>query len=118
MPLIIAERIALSKLRGSRIGRDRFRHQLEDCGKPFRAVPFLPVPGISCLARLNLPDQRVELIKEDLMRVDRPAVYDKRRLGPRGSQCHSSSGDSGQSRSTSASPTSALSLSYVAPSSA
>lgn len=53
---IATERFALSKLQGSRIGRDHFRYQLEYRGEPFRAVFLLPSLRSAYLARFNFLD--------------------------------------------------------------
>src|SRR6056297_3004241 len=113
---VIAECAALPKGGGTRIYRYGLGDQLEDGGQPFRRVFLAPGLRIACLTRLDLFNQPFELIQKERMRINRPSVYDKGRPCGHAIAAHSSSSDSGASRSMSTSPTSAARRSCKAPS--
>src|SRR6056297_2767202 len=115
---VIPERAALPVGGGTRFCRYGLGDQLEDGGQPFRGIFLAPGLWIACLTRLKLLDQPFELVQKERMRINRPSVYDKGRLSGHAIAAHSSSSDSGASRSTSTSPTSAARRSCKAPSNA
>src|SRR6056297_2601792 len=115
---VIAECAALPEGGGTRICRYGLGDQLEDGGQPFRRVFLVPGLGIASLTRLYLLDQPFELVQKEWVRINRPSIHDKGRLGGHAIAAHSSSSDSGASRSTSTSPTSAARRSCKAPSNA
>src|SRR6056297_3771934 len=115
---VIPERAALPVGQGTQICRYGLGDQLEDGGQPFRRVFLTPYLWIACLTRFNFLDQPFELVQKERMRINRPSVYDKGRPCGHVIAAHSSSGDSGASRSTSTSPTSAARRPCKAPSNA
>src|SRR6056297_2381708 len=113
---VIAECTALPEGGGTRICRYGLGDQLEDGGQPFRGIFLAPSLRIACLTRFNFLDQPFELVQKERMRINRPSVYDKGRPCGHAIAAHSSSSDSGASRSMSTSPTSAARRSCKAPS--
>ena len=81
MLAVIAECAALPEGGGTRICRYGLGDQLEDGGQPFRRVFLAPGLGIACLTRLDFLDQPFDLVQKERMRINRPSVYEKGRLG-------------------------------------
>src|SRR5690606_19921695 len=99
--VLVPERVALAVLRPRGVLRDHVERQLGDGRQALGGILLGVADRVLALKRLDLRGQGVKLVEEDRVSEEGPVVDDQR------GAAHSSSADSGASRTTSTPPTSA-----------